>query len=118
MELLVNTKSKGDFFLNKKRSDRSFFSFYFYQVFQTKFLLMSTIATENFIAVLDSCHSGGGKRGNFKIRVITGKNDYPSIEELEYQKQWLAKLGMTQTEYIEKRKKDRGVGEKLPTELE
>ena len=70
---------------------------------RTLFLLMSAIQTDNFTAVLDSCHSGGGKRGNSRIRGITGSNDIPSPIELEYQKQWLAKLGISPEEFKRRR---------------
>jgi hypothetical protein len=71
---------------------------------RTLFLLMSAIKTDNFTAVLDSCHSGGGKRGNSRIRAITrtnitGSNDIPSQMELEYQKQWLGKLRLSSEEF-------------------
>lgn len=72
---------------------------------RTLFLLMSAIKTDNFTAVLDSCHSGGGKRGNSRIRAITrtnnitGSNDIPSQMELEYQKQWLGKLNLSSEEF-------------------
>jgi len=36
------------------------------------FLLMSSLQTDNFTAVLDSCHSGGGTRGNIRIRAARG----------------------------------------------
>jgi hypothetical protein len=70
---------------------------------RTLFLLMSAIQTDNFTAVLDSCHSGGGKRGNSRIRAITGSNDIPSQIELEYQKQWLAKLNISPEEFQRRR---------------
>lgn len=70
---------------------------------RTLFLLMSAIQTDNFTAVLDSCHSGGGKRGNSRIRAITGSNDIPSQMELEYQKQWLAKLRLSPEEFQRRR---------------
>jgi len=70
---------------------------------RTLFLLMSAIQTDNFTAVLDSCHSGGGKRGNSRIRAITGNNDIPSPIELEYQNQWLAKLNISPEEFKRRR---------------
>ena len=70
---------------------------------RTLFLLMSAIQTDNFTAVLDSCHSGGGKRGNSRIRAITGSRDIPSQIELEYQKQWLAKLNISPEEFKRRR---------------
>ena len=70
---------------------------------KTLFLLMSALKTENVTFVLDSCHSGGGKRGNLKIRAITARGDYPSPEELAYQQQWLSRLQMSPQELEEKR---------------
>lgn len=76
----------------------------------TLFLLMSALKTENVTLVLDSCHSGGGKRGNFRVRSYDSLDDSedfpePSQEELEYQRQWLGKLKLSAEEFIEKRRK-------------
>ena len=63
---------------------------------ETLFLLMSALPTENVAVVLDSCHSGGGKRGNLTIRAITGGAKVnPSPMERSYQDQWLSQLGKT-----------------------
>ncbi len=71
----------------------------------TLFLLMSALKTENVTVVLDSCHSGGGKRGNLTIR---NSNDEkllkPSVAEIEYQQQWLKKLNLTPEEFKQKRR--------------
>ncbi|MBW4491951.1 MAG: caspase family protein [Oscillatoria princeps RMCB-10] len=72
----------------------------------TLFLWMSATSTENLTVVLDSCHSGGGKRGNLTIRAIGG-GEYPCAEEKEYHRQWLSKLGLSQEKFIEER--NRGV---------
>ncbi|MBD2194929.1 MULTISPECIES: caspase family protein [Calothrix] len=73
----------------------------------TLFLLMSALNTENVTVVLDSCHSGGGKRGNFRVRAVEGGEKFlPSPEELEYQSQWLKKLGMSPQQFIELRRKN------------
>jgi len=72
---------------------------------KTLFLLMSALPTENVTAVLDSCHSGGGKRGNLTIRSLTGSGDYPSEEELAYQQQWLTRLNLSPQKFEEERKK-------------
>ena len=72
----------------------------------TLFLLMSALKTENVTVVLDSCHSGGGKRGNFLVRSADTPNLLPpSSEELEYQRQWLAKLKLSPQEFVDKRRK-------------
>ncbi|MBD2039784.1 caspase family protein [Microcoleus sp. FACHB-672] len=69
---------------------------------ETLFLLMSNLKTENVTVILDSCHSGGGKRdgggkrGNLTIRAISGGNDIdPSPMEREYQRQLISRLGLT-----------------------
>ncbi|BAY22410.1 peptidase C14 caspase catalytic subunit p20 [Calothrix sp. NIES-2100] len=72
----------------------------------TLFLLMSALKTDNVTVVLDSCHSGGGKRGNFRVRAVEGGEKLlPSPEELEYQRQWLGRLGMSPQKFIELRRK-------------
>lgn len=76
----------------------------------TLFLLMSAINTENITVVLDSCHSGGAKRGNLRVRALAreGTNSnwkyYPNNQELEYQQQWLSRLNMSEAEFKQKRK--------------
>lgn len=50
------------------------------------FLLMSAVQTENLTVVLDSCHSGGGKRGNLTVRSRQGGEKLsPSEAELAFQ---------------------------------
>ncbi len=75
----------------------------------TLFLLMSALKTENVTVVLDSCHSGGGKRGNLIIRSLerfyTGKTIYPSGQERSYQQEWLSRLNMSREDFIRKRQK-------------
>jgi hypothetical protein len=55
----------------------------------TLFLLTRAIKTDNVSMILDSCHSGGGVRGNSRIRAIesrTGTNgERPSALERTYQ---------------------------------
>ncbi|NES24421.1 MAG: DUF4384 domain-containing protein [Symploca sp. SIO3E6] len=66
---------------------------------ETLFLWMSALETENVTAILDSCHAGGGKRGNLTIRAINGGKDTdPSPIEREYQQQLMTKLGLTAEE--------------------
>lgn len=65
---------------------------------RTLFLLMSALKqkTENVTVVLDSCHSGGGVRGNVRVRAARGGNDLtPSPDELEYQQQLIKQLGFS-----------------------
>lgn len=73
----------------------------------TLFLLMSALKTENVTVVLDSCHSGGAKRGNFRVRSVEGGEKLlPSAAELEYQRQWLGRLGLSPQKFIELRRKN------------
>lgn len=73
---------------------------------ETLFLLMSALQTENVAVVLDSCHSGGGKRGNLTIRSIEGgRKVNPSPMERNYQEQWLSKLGKNQDWLNQERQK-------------
>ncbi len=72
----------------------------------TLFLLMYALKTENVTMVLDSCHSGGGTRGNFRVRSRDGGSTLqPSRAELEYQKQWLSRLQLSPQKFIELRRK-------------
>jgi len=69
----------------------------------TLYLLMSALQTEHITVVLDSCHSGGGKRGNLTLRALTGGSQLQaSSAELEYQQQWLKRLNMRPDDYQQK----------------
>ncbi|HAJ58129.1 MAG TPA: peptidase C14 [Cyanobacteria bacterium UBA8543] len=73
----------------------------------TLFLLMSAIPTENLTVVLDSCYSGGGKRGNVIVRSARLASDVnldASPEEFEYQKQLLSKLNLPADKFLELRR--------------
>lgn len=81
----------------------------------TLFLLMSAIKTEYITVVLDSCYSGGGKRGNLILRSRDGdaqlnRLQNPDIQlrasnaEMEYQQQWLSRLGLSKEEFIRQRR--------------
>ena len=70
---------------------------------RTLFLLMSALKTENVTAVLDSCYSGGGTRGNFRIRSVSGDALSPSAEEIEYQQRWMKDLGISEAELAQRR---------------
>ena len=70
---------------------------------RTLFLLMSALKTENVTAVLDSCFSGGGTRGNFRIRSVSGDGFSPSREEIEFQKRLMKDLGLSEPELAQKR---------------
>jgi hypothetical protein len=71
----------------------------------TLFLLMSAVQSENFTVVLDSCYSGGGTRGNFRIRSRDGGSQLQiSPNEKAYQEQWLSRLSMSPQEFIKQRR--------------
>ncbi len=65
----------------------------------TLYLLMSALKTENVTVVLDSCHSGGGKRGNLVVRSRGGGMQLDTPEDLNYQQQWLTRLNMTPAQF-------------------
>ncbi|NJN30163.1 MAG: DUF4384 domain-containing protein [Synechococcales cyanobacterium RM1_1_8] len=78
---------------------------------KTLFLLMMLVPTDNFTAVLDSCHAGGGKRGNLKVRAIEGgKRFRRSPEEAELQAELFqeieTKLGLARSQVEEMRKQE------------
>ena len=78
----------------------------------TLFLLMSALKTEHVTVILDSCHSGGGLRGNTKIRAFNLRDSQSKQiyippapqEELAYQKTLLNTIGMSEPEFKQKRK--------------
>ena len=66
----------------------------------TLFLLMSALQTENVTVILDSCHSGAGLRGNFRVRSRRGGSQLQPVDaERAYQQQWLQKLNLSLEEY-------------------
>lgn len=71
----------------------------------TLFLLMDAIKTENVTVVLDSCHSGGGTRGNFRVRSRDGGSQLqPTDAEQIYQQQWLQKLNLSPATFKQRRR--------------
>jgi len=75
---------------------------------RTLFLLMSAVNTENLTVVLDSCYSGGGIRGNQRVRSTRGNTTpFPSPIELAYQEQWRQTLNWSSDELEQRR--NRGV---------
>ncbi|WP_421658588.1 caspase family protein [Leptothermofonsia sp. ETS-13] len=71
----------------------------------TLFLLMSALPTENVTVVLDSCHAGGGTRGNLRVRSRSGGAILQADPaEFEYQKQWLSRLSLSPAEFIRQRR--------------
>ncbi len=73
---------------------------------KTLFLLMSALKTENVTAVFDCCYSGGGTRGSERVRADASNMLYqPSKVEIDYQKSWMRKLGLTPEQLRARRKK-------------
>lgn len=64
---------------------------------RTLFLLRLALLKQDVTKVtmlLDSCFSGGGTRGNFVERSITGDGSNPHPKEIAYQEDWMRKLGI------------------------
>ena len=71
----------------------------------TLFLLMDALKTENVTVVLDSCHSGGGTRGNLRVRSRNGGSQLqPTDAEQAYQQQWLQKLNISPAAFKQRRR--------------
>ncbi len=70
---------------------------------KTLFLLSSALRTENVTLVLDSCHAGGGVRGNVVVRALDNFEARSSDRELAYQAQWMQRLGLTDAMLRERR---------------
>lgn len=71
----------------------------------TLFLLMKALQTDQVTVVLDSCHSGGGTRGNLTVRSRRGGPTLQMSEaERAYQQQWLARLDLTPAAFIQQRR--------------
>ena len=74
---------------------------------RTLFLLMYALKTDNVTVVLDSCHSGGAKRGNFVVRSRNSSQVLQiSPKEIEYQNQWLKRLNLPRKEFIRLRREN------------
>lgn len=71
----------------------------------TLFLLMYALKTDNVTVVLDSCHSGGAKRGNFVVRSRNGEQKLQvTPQEFAYQQQWLKRLNLSPQQFINLRR--------------
>ena len=70
---------------------------------KTLFLLGSALKTDQVTVMLDSCHSGGGTRGDLRVRAIDVSEAGPSEVELATQATWLARLGWSPQEFQERR---------------
>jgi hypothetical protein len=64
---------------------------------KTLFLLMANLKTDQVTVMLDSCHSGGGTRGDLIMRAVEARlalgGAEPSDAELAVQERWRAQLG-------------------------
>lgn len=80
----------------------------------TLWLLMHAINTENVTFVLDSCFSGGARKGILKVRSRPGDQELlritdskiqllASTEEQEYQKQLMSRLKLTNSDFVKLR---------------
>ncbi|BAY83860.1 peptidase C14 caspase catalytic subunit p20 [Calothrix parasitica NIES-267] len=73
----------------------------------TLFLMMYALKTDNVTFVLDSCHSGGAKRGNFVVRSRSSNRKLQvSPKEIEYQRSWLKRLNLSPQEFIRLRRQN------------
>ncbi|MGB3640146.1 MAG: caspase family protein [Rivularia sp. (in: cyanobacteria)] len=73
----------------------------------TLFLLMYALKTDNVTVVLDSCHSGGAKRGNFVVRSRNSSEKLQiSPSELEYQGSLLKRLNLSPQDFIRLRRQN------------
>jgi len=71
----------------------------------TLFLLMAALQTENVTVVLDSCHSGGGTRGNMRVRSRAGGSQLQPVDaEQAYQQQWLSRLNLSPDQFKQQRR--------------
>ncbi|RMH73507.1 MAG: caspase family protein [Cyanobacteria bacterium J007] len=66
----------------------------------TLFLLMSALKTENVTVVLDSCFAGGATRQETVRSRSGGSNILVSSDEKTYQQQWLSRLQMSPSEFV------------------
>ncbi|WP_377963688.1 caspase family protein [Almyronema epifaneia] len=71
----------------------------------TLFLLMAALPTDQVTFVLDSCHAGGGTRGNLRVRSRSGGAQLEMSEaERAYQAQWLTRLNLSPADFIARRR--------------
>ena len=90
---------------------------------RTLFLLMRSLKTDNVTAILDSCHSGGGLRGNAVVRAVPDADGarLPMPEELAFQRSLLAEMGISPEAFQAERRagvaKGLGIGSAQLTEL-
>ena len=76
---------------------------------KTLFLLSSLLNTDRFTMVLDSCHSGGGTRGNGLVRAVQLRSRrssglcIPNAEELALQEKLMTQLKLSPEEFQKRR---------------
>lgn len=74
---------------------------------KTLFLLMSALKTDQVTVMLDSCHSGGGTRGDIRFRALESRfsDGYPdpSEQELITQDTWMSRLDLSPAELKQRR---------------
>ncbi|MBE9157946.1 caspase family protein [Nodosilinea sp. LEGE 06152] len=78
---------------------------------KTLFLLMANLKTDQVTVMLDSCHSGGGTRGDLILRAVESRvalgDAEPSPLELAEQERWRLRLGWSSAEL--KTQRSRGI---------
>jgi hypothetical protein len=78
---------------------------------KTLFLLMSALRTNQVTVMLDSCHSGGGTRGDLRFRAVDSRvalgEAGPSRAELATQEEWMETLRWSAAEL--KRRRSLGI---------
>ncbi|MBD2110323.1 MULTISPECIES: caspase family protein [Cyanophyceae] len=76
---------------------------------KTLFLLMANLKTDQVTVMLDSCHSGGGTRGELIMRAVESQvalgDAAPSALELAEQDRWLTRLGWSHAQLKTERSK-------------
>lgn len=78
---------------------------------RTLFLLMRALDTEHVTVVLDSCHSGGGKRGTMTVRSRDGAGSvfdriHPSETELAYQEELRNRQNLSEDQFYTERRQN------------
>lgn len=109
-ELLVNENGKTQRVPNNQRVDGTIVPYDRFTsnsdrvqdiMGRSLFLLMRALKTENVTLVLDSCHSGGGTRGNLLFRSVPSRlggvdAPNPSPAELEFQQRLMKDLKLSE----------------------
>ncbi|MGB0564541.1 MAG: caspase family protein [Spirulinaceae cyanobacterium] len=73
---------------------------------RTLFLLMSALQTENFTAVLDSCHAAGADRPELTVRSLDSvEASQIDSQEQAYQQRWLNEFGWSEDDFADRRQR-------------